>query len=201
VTTPLEAARGVAESLGGDVAAAYVIGSVALGGFEAGSSDLDMVVVLRRPLGRVELASLAEAVRQVDVAPARGLELVVYEGGEVVLNVNTGPGMTEHVGYAGDDPAFWFVLDRAIAQQHAVALSGPPWEQMFEPVSRAEVLDALAESLDWHAEAEPATRNAALNAVRTWRWLETGDWVTKPEAAAWLLAEIRARIDRERRDR
>jgi hypothetical protein len=199
VTAPVDAARRVVAALGDEVAAAYVVGSVALGGFEAGSSDLDLVAVLRRPLERDELEQLARAVRQVDTAPARGLELVVYAGGEVVLNVNTGPGMTEHVGFAGDDPAFWFVLDRAIAEQHAVTLAGPPWRESFAPVAREEVLDALTASLEWHETAEPDTRNAALNAVRTWCWLETGEWVTKPEAAVWLRRRIRERIEEERR--
>ena len=192
--TPVEAAHALVAALGDSVEAAYAIGSVATGGFEPGSSDLDVVVVLRGSPSLTELAALADAARAVDVTPARGLELVAYARGEVVLNVNTGPGMTEHVGFAGDDPAFWFVLDRAIAEQHALPLVGPPWAESFPPVPRDEVLAALRESLDWHDAAEPASRNAVLNAVRTWRWLETGEWVSKPEGFDWLTARIRARL-------
>jgi hypothetical protein len=150
--------------------------------------------VLRGAPGRDELERLAAAARGVDVSPARGLELVAYAAGEVVLNVNTGPGMTEHVGFAGDDPSFWFVRDRAIAEQHAVTLVGPAWGASFPPVPRDDVLAALRQSLDWHADAEPASRNAALNAIRTWRWLETGDWVSKPEALDWLVARLRSEL-------
>ncbi len=193
--TALDTAHDVVAALGDAVEAAYAIGSVATGGFEAGSSDLDLVVVLRGEPPRDELRALADRVRALDFAPARGLELVGYAGGRVALNVNTGPGMTEHVGFAGDDPGFWFVLDRAIAERSAITLLGPDWAASFPPVPRAEILAALKASLDWHAGEEPGTRNAVLNTVRTWRWLETGDWVSKPEAARWLSALVRARVE------
>jgi hypothetical protein len=195
--TALDAAHDVVSALG-EVEAAYAIGSVATGGFEPGASDVDVVVVLRGQPSRAELAELADRVRGVEVTPARGLELVAYAGGDVVLNVNTGPGMSEHVGYAGDDPEFWFVLDRAIAAEHARTLVGPPWSEAFPPVSRQQVLAALRESLQWHDTAEPATRNAVLNTVRTWRWLETGEWVSKPDAARWLSKLVRERVEAER---
>jgi hypothetical protein len=193
----VDAAQAVVAAVG-DVEAAYAIGSVATGAFEPGTSDLDVVVVLPGQPGRAELDAVAERVRGVDVSPARGLELVAYAGGEVVLNVNTGPGMTEHVGYAGDDPEFWFVLDRALAAERAVTLAGPPWCELFAPASRDEVLAALEASLDWHAAEEPASRNTVLNTLRTWRWLETGEWVSKPDAAEWLLARVRERVKDER---
>ena len=192
--TPVDAAHALVAALGDSVQAAYAIGSVATGDFEPGSSDLDVVVVLRGSPSLTGLSALADAARAVDFMPARGLELVAYAGGEVVLNVNTGPGMTEHVGFAGDDPAFWFVLDRAIAEQHAVPLLGPPWAESFPPVPREQVLEALRESLDWHDAVEPASRNAVLNAVRAWRWLETGEWVSKPEGFDWLAGRIRAQL-------
>ena len=194
--TALEAAREVLSALG-SVRAAYVIGSTATGAFEPGSSDLDLVIVLEGEPTRDELAALAERLREVDVSPARGLELVAYAGGEVVLNVNTGPGMTEHVGYAGEDPEFWFLLDRAMAERHAVVLTGPDWSVSFPAVPREQVVAALRASLDWHQIEEPASRNAVLNTLRTWRWLETGDWVSKPEAARWLRGRVDAQLEGE----
>ena len=197
--TALDAARDVVAALGDGAAAAYLIGSAATGAFEPGVSDLDVVGVLPERPSREWLDRLVERVRAVDVAPARGLELVLYAGDELVLNLNTGPGMQEHVGYqARDEPAFWFVLDRAAAQASAVALVGPPWEEHFEPVERRAVLEALHESIGWHEQNEPASRNAALNAVRAWRYAETGEWLTKRDAAAWLLARARAAVEAAR---
>lgn len=191
----VDAARKVVAALGEGVRAAYLVGSGSYGGFEPGESDLDVIVVWAAPLTRAEREGLAERARAVDVAPARGLELVVYADGERVLNLNTGPGITEHVAYAADeDPPFWFVLDRAIAQEHAVTLVGDPWPSVFEPVPRREMAAALEESLDWHERFAPRTANAVLNAVRAWRWAEAGRWVSKPEALAWIVARARTAL-------
>jgi hypothetical protein len=179
-----------------DLDAVYLLGSAALGAYEPGSSDVDVVAVTPGSLSideRRRLAAAAEAIP----CPARKLELVVYPRGseEWQVNLNTG----EHVSYdPAEEPGFWFVLDRAIAEQHAVPLHGPPWSEVFPPVRREDVLDALARSLDWHADHEPASRNTVLNAVRSWRWLESGEWRTKPEAARWLLDRVRADVEAAR---
>ena len=196
--TALDAARDVVAALG-DVEAAYVIGSAASGAFAPGASDLDMFVVLSGEPSREELLELVERVRAVDVAPARGLELVVYSGGELVLNLNTGPGVAERVDYgpaAGEE--FWFVLDRAIAEHYAVPLLGPPWRDLFPPVTRAEIVDALRASLRWHDQHHPHSTQSALSAIRAWRWLETGQWVSKPDAAAWLIGRVRRAVEAAR---
>ena len=193
--TALDAARDVAAAVG-DVEAAYVIGSAASGAFAPGASDLDMVVVLSGEPSRRELLELAGRAGAVDVAPARGLELVVYAGGELVLNLNTGPGVADRVDYgppAGEE--FWFVLDRAIAERYALPLVGPPWRDVFLPVTRAEILDALAASLRWQDQHHPHSAQSALSAIRAWRWLETGEWVSKPEAVAWLIARVRRAVE------
>lgn len=183
--TAIDAARDVVAALGDRVAAAYVVGSVAMNGFVPGSSDLDVVAVLDERPARDELDLLVERVRELDFAPARGVELVLYVDGDVVLNLNTGPGMVERVDYALPEDSFWFVIDRAIAQQHAVPLVGPAWSECFEPVARDELLDALDASLD---------TVGAVNVARTWAWLETGNWVAKPAAEQWLRDRVRAAI-------
>lgn len=180
-----------------DVHAVYLLGSAAIGGYEHGRSDVDVVAVTARSLGEDERRALARAAESIP-CPARKLELVVYPlgGDRHEINLNTG----EKVSYdPEEDPAFWFVLDRAIAEQHAVVLLGPIWSEVFEPVAREAVLAALEEALDWQEREEPIGRSAALNACRGWMWVESGDWGSKPEAAAWLRGRVRERIEEERR--
>jgi predicted nucleotidyltransferase len=180
-----------------DLHAAYLLGSGASGDYEHGRSDVDVVAVTARSLAEDERRALAEAAESLP-CPARKLELVVYPLGSDrhEINLNTG----EKVSFDPEqDPAFWFVLDRAIAEQHAVALLGPPWRESFEPVSREAVLAALDEALDWQEREEPIGRSSVLNACRAWMWLERGDWGSKPEAAAWLRGRVRERIEEERR--
>jgi predicted nucleotidyltransferase len=180
-----------------DLHAAYLLGSAASGGYERGRSDVDVVAVTARSLAEDERRVLAQAAESLP-CPARKLELVVYPLGSDrhEINLNTG----EKVSFSPEeDPAFWFVLDRAIAEQHAVTLLGPPWRDSFEPVAREAVLAALDEALDWQEREEPIGRSSVLNACRAWMWLERGEWGSKPEAAAWLRGRIRERIEEERR--
>jgi predicted nucleotidyltransferase len=164
------------------IEAVYLHGSAALGAYEQGRSDVDVVAVTSRSLSHDERRSLAGAVEAVPV-PARKLELVVYPRGSDrwELNLNTG----EHLGLDPDaEPSFWFVLDRAIAAQHALALVGPEWAELFEPEPHEAIEAALDEAEAFDGWDDPRGRELASARGRAWR--ETGRWVSKREAAAWL---------------
>jgi predicted nucleotidyltransferase len=179
-----------------DLHAVYLLGSAAAGDYEHGRSDVDVVAVTTRPLGAPEKRALAERAESLP-CPARKLELVVYPLGSDrhEVNLNTG----EKVSFDPDaDPGFWFVLDRALAEQHSVTLFGPAWHEVFAPVSRAAVLAALDEALEWQRREEPLGRSSLLNACRAWMWLETGEWRSKSEAAEWLRGRVHDRIEEER---
>ena len=173
--------------------AVYVVGSGAYGGFDPERSDVDVVAVVPHALSEEEKRGVVEAAESL-TPPGRKLELVVYARGstEYELNLNT----SELVSFdPGNDPDFWFVLDRAVAEQHAVPLVGPPWRELFAPVARDDILEALRASLDWHEAKEPLTAGSVLNTCRSWQWLETGEWVSKPEAARWLWSRVRAALE------
>ena len=175
----------------------YVSGSVALGDYVPGRSDLDRFVVVSSALPRTVKEDVVASTRHESLpCPARGLELVVYtaeaagrppRGADFELNLNSGRGMPFHVSFEpADEPAHWFVLDRAIVRERGWALLGPPPEQVFAPVPRHTALAALAQSLRWHGEnAELAGPNLVLNALRAWRFAATGEWVSKADAARW----------------
>jgi hypothetical protein len=169
-----------------DVVAVYLIGSAAFGAYEPERSDVDVIAVTARLLADDEKRALAAAAEALP-CPARKLELVVYPRGSDrwQINLNTG----EHLGFDPDgEPSFWFVLDRAIAEQHAVPLLGPPWADVFEPVPREAIVEAIRQALDWQQDAAPGS---VINACRAWMWLETGAWASKREAAAWVRERVR----------
>lgn len=162
-----------------DLDAVYLVGSAAQDTYEHGRSDVDVIAVVGRPSSRTEKEALAEAAASIP-CPARKLELVVYARGEErhELNVNTGEPTRFD---PDDDPGFWFVLDRAIAEQHAVPLLGPPWEEMFATVPQEAIARALEEAetfRDWDDQ-----RGAELAAERARVWRESGRWISKAEAA------------------
>jgi hypothetical protein len=179
-----------------DLEAAYLIGSVATGTYEHGRSDLDIYAVVADALSAAEKGELAARIEQVP-CPARALELVIYSAAEAAsptprfeLNLNLGKA---EVAGAEESP-HWFLLDRAIAQEHAVPLVGSAWGELFAPVRREDVLQAIGQSLDWQQRFDPLGRSALLNACRAWKWLEDGEWASKPEAAAWLRDKVRAAL-------
>jgi predicted nucleotidyltransferase len=149
------------------VAGAFVLGSALLGGFDPATSDLDVVVVVERPLEEGEREAV---VAVLDELPQRfrKLELVVYTAGAkppaYELNYPDGPGEQE----------FWFVLDAALAQRFAAR----EWGELLQPVSEAETRRAAEELLRW---AE--TRDEHVHAARARHYLEHGEWITKEEAS------------------
>jgi predicted nucleotidyltransferase len=167
--------------------AVYLLGSAALGAYVQGESDVDVVAVTSRSLALEERRALADAAEAIP-CPARKLELVVYPRGseQWEINLNTGEAVWFDI---AEVPAFWFVIDRAIAEQHALPLLGPPWSETFDPVPREALLEAVDQSLEIIG---------ALNMARTWAWLETGEWISKPAAEAWLRDRIRGEIEAAR---
>ena len=92
--------------------------------------------------------------------------------------------------------AAWFVLDRAIAEEHAVSVFGPRWQELFAPVPREDIVAALRDSLDYNAREEPLAANSLLNnTCGAWRWVETDEWVSKPEAARWFRRRVRSVLE------
>src|SRR5690242_16816142 len=125
--------------LGDNLVGAYAAGSLGLGAYQPGRSDVDVALVVARPVPEPAKRVLVARLRHEALpCPARGLELVVYRrevaasgnpdpGFEVELN--TGASMPFRATYDPTDrPAadgrFWYALDRSILRQSGLALLG-----------------------------------------------------------------------------
>jgi len=144
------------------VAGSFVIGSALLGGFDPATSDVDLVLVVDPPFDAEQLVSRLDELG----TPFRRVELVVYARGAkpptYELNYPDGPG----------EPNFWFVLDAAIAQEHAAG-----WLDVLQPVTAAETRRAAEELLSWAKDhGEP------VHGRRARHYLDHGTWITKEEA-------------------
>src|SRR4051794_40656518 len=177
-----------------EVQGAWVVGSSALGDFDAARSDIDVQALATRRLSRGELEALAASLSALP-CPVRGLEFVLYGdlhdplGPAFQLNLNTGPGMEHHEGYdATAEPRFWFTLDVAIAREHAQPLRGPHPRELLPELPRPLVVRALRESLDWWEAFGGA--QAVLAACRAWAWAVEGHWLSKGNAGAWAAARL-----------
>jgi hypothetical protein len=69
----------LARTLGADLVGVYFVGSVALGGYVPGESDIDITAVSSAALTGPQRQSVASAVVEASAAcPARGLEFTLY---------------------------------------------------------------------------------------------------------------------------
>ncbi len=191
-----EVAARVQSLLGNDLIGAYFVGSIALGDYVVGESDIDIVAVSEdRVLDEFKPAVADALLDAAPACPTRGLEFTLYrlevvaspaERADFEVNVNGGPRMpsTVHLQSSGE-PAFWYVLDRAVAHRCGVAISGPPAGHLFADAPRRTSLDAMVASLRWHREHEKGTLHSVLNASRAWRFAAEGVLGSKLEGAAW----------------
>jgi Domain of unknown function (DUF4111) len=192
----------VAAVLDGDLLGLYAGGSVALGAYEHGPSDVDVVVVCRGALGVERKRALVEELRHEALpCPARGLELVVYAertvgepsaGPGFELELTSGAGMPFHAAF---DPSaangrHRYVLDRAILARHGLTLLGPPPSALVADVPRELVLPALAASLRWSAASEAKDGTAVLSACCALRYASEGRWSSQAEAGRWALEHL-----------
>ncbi len=153
------------ETLGNDLRGAYLSGSVALGGYVPGHSDIDLFAVCQYSLEVEEKQTVADVIAEEAAnCPTRGMEFVLYSQ-EVVakpsrrprfeINLNAGPQMPYHLSFdPASEPSHWFVLDISIVREYGLPLVGPPAGEVFALIPQPWVLDALDNSLAWHAGHE-----------------------------------------------
>jgi Domain of unknown function (DUF4111) len=188
-----ELTRRLAAQAGDSLIAAWQVGSGALGDFDPARSDIDVQAVTHTRLERGELESLADVLSDLP-CPVRGLEFVLYARDDLAqarfsLNLNTGPGMDHHEGYDPEaEERFWFVLDLAIAREHAAPLSGPHPRTVLPVLPRAMLVTAHRESLVWWRGYDAS--QTIIAACRAWAWAEEDRWLSKGDAAAWAAARV-----------
>jgi hypothetical protein len=173
---------------------AYVIGSLALGGYEPERSDVDVAAIVDGPLSSEEKQAVVAACRHESLpCPVRKLELVVYareRAPAFELNLNTGGGVPLHAGFdPAAEPSFWFVLDVAIARASGLAVLGPAPAVLFPQQSRDVIVASAREALAWSI-AEAPVDDVVLNAARTRRFLDEGVWSSKAAAGQWALEHL-----------
>jgi len=188
-------AAGLARALGPVLTGLYLHGSGALGGWSAERSDVDLLGVVARRLGRrAKLVVAARLLHPAFACPGRrGLELSLVTASVATappprppfeLHVTTAPPEpSSHLGGPGaTDPDL--LLDLAVCRRSGVAVSGAPPEEVFAEPPRAWLLEQAAEELRW-AVRHGSFADRVLNACRAWRLLEDGDLCSKVDGGEW----------------
>ncbi|MFI5720580.1 aminoglycoside adenylyltransferase domain-containing protein [Nocardia sp. NPDC051750] len=182
------------------------VGSLALGDYRHGRSDIDITVVVDPAVPARLLRDLVDALVHPGFhCPAAGLELVVYDadfaaagapGAGYLLNLNTGPLLSAVADIESDSaPAFWYVIDRAIGHQSGWTLAGRPIREVLGAPAHADLLAAVSASVREHTSGTGhLADNRVLNGCRSVYYCRTGRWVSKRAAGRSIaLGEKRFR--------
>src|SRR5665213_2047902 len=163
-----QVADALARTVGTDLVGVYFVGSVALGGYVPGESDVDIAAVSSAALTDPQKQSVASSVVEASAhCPTRGVEFTLYcravaeslpAGADFEVNANGGPRMPTAVHLdSTSEPGFWYVLDRAIAHRSGVTISGPPSREIFADVPRSTLLEAMHECPTLHLQPPTVT--------------------------------------------
>jgi hypothetical protein len=200
-------AAGVANVLGDNLVGAHVHGSLALGSFEPGESDVDFLVATERDLAAGEIERLAELHDELG-------ELMdgSYLPRDVFRRFDPARVMHPHIESRGgrlvvDHHGGETVIYRYVLRKQGIALCGPPAAELIDPVSAGDlrwgVCDVLRNwwrpMLDHPPERLLDARYRAYAVVTMCRvrfTLLTGEVASKTEAARWALQHV----DEEWRD-
>jgi predicted nucleotidyltransferase len=194
----------VRHALAGDVIGAYLFGSAVLGGLRP-TSDLDILVVTGRRTSRMQRRAVIKGLLNVsgDTQPgvARPVELTL------VAHQDVRPWQ-----YPPSQECLYGEWLRAAFERGAVperevnpdlavlitmvlrwgiALAGPPPTDVFDQVPREDLVRGAVHGVpQLLGDLETDTRNVVLTLARVWATVETGEVLSKDEAAQWALDRL-----------
>lgn len=201
--------QGAREALGADMVGFYLRGSLAQGGFDPQTSDVDALVVTERPVTDAQFAALEELHnrlpadencygRHYEVAYVDRASIRRFRPDERV-HPTVGSDWPFHRATLRDN----FTVERWTVREHGVAIAGPDPKTLIDPVPVEELRSAALSELKLRADSW-AGGHALLEWLlpryyqafeieticRILYTLELGRPPTKPQAVAWALESI-----------
>ena len=200
----------IRDALADNLVGVYLTGSLALGGFDPKTSDIDVLVVTERPASDAEFAVLAAVHDR--LPPVRNDFAQEYE----VYYVDRGPILRwaprqRHLRAEPDAALHWesqranFVIERWVVRERGVTLFGPDPKTLIDPVSPEEMREAARSEIniridDWaggqplpgwlgHRGAQGFEVETVCRALYT---IATGELCSKPGAFAWAMEALPA---------
>jgi hypothetical protein len=187
-----------ARVLGELVGSVILHGSLVMGDYIPGQSDIDLLVIIDRPLSRVEREALTDALiaehagwpgrvdlrvitRDVAASPSEAPPMELYLG----LRPGANPDIvSQHPGEAD------LVVELSVCRQRGTALLGAAPGDLIGAVPHRWVLGVGdAQLARWQALTDDAQHAVlmVLTACRIWRFSETCSHCSKSEAGTWAL--------------
>jgi hypothetical protein len=189
-----------ADALGETVAGVILHGSLTLGDYLPGRSDVDLLVVVDDPLTDPQLAALIQVTaahrpqapgrvdlrvvtRQVAGAPTLAPPMEIY----VEITPGAGWGLYVERRHPGERD---LVVEFSMCRAHGRSLVGAAPAELIGEVPAEWVLAVGdAQLADWQAIGDDPKHAelTVLTTCRIWRFAEEGRYSSKPAAGAWAL--------------
>jgi streptomycin 3"-adenylyltransferase len=178
----------LAEQCGGELRAAYLHGSAALGGWIASRSDVDLLFVAADGISPAAVAAAGDLLVATGAdCPGVGLEASLVTVSQAsrpavpwpfLMHIGTGA-VGEHLTHGaqieGDAD---LLMHYAVCRAAGIALLGPPPADVIGPVGRHLILAYLADELGWGL-ANASESYAVLNACRALAFCLDGQIMSK----------------------
>ena len=186
----------------------YLRGSLALGGFNKKTSDVDVLVVTESPVSGSEFEALRQLHERIDARNnvfGRHYEVSYIDRASVrrFSQGETHPTVGADWAFCWGEHRDNFVLERWTVREHGVVVLGPCPKTLIDPITIGELQDAVVSELaargdDWAADQKcpnwlrPKYYQAfeIETLCRALYTLELGKMPTKPEAVEWALATL-----------
>ena len=192
----------IRDLVGAEVLGAYLYGSALVGGLRP-RSDLDVLVVARRPATTEEKRRLVDGLLAISGRGQRPVEVTIVVVSDVKpwryppsFDLQFGEWHRAALERGEDEPlAATTSPDVAVlltmALQSSRPLLGTPASELLDPVPTEDLTRAMLHGAD---EVMPGlvddTRNSVLTLARIWLTLETGEIASKEAAADWALERL-----------
>lgn len=195
---------GIQEALHDNLVGVYLRGSLALGGFDPMTSDIDFLVATKAPITDKEYSKLSEC--HSEIAKSSNVYSNELEGAYIDCDSLTRyqegkwyPTVERKGVLQWSKHQHNWILERWTVREHAIVLSGPDPKTLIEPIAETELRSAVTVRLndwaDWADKSEDPAWHLPLShkayvvetMCRAMYTLTNGRLCSKEDAVSWAL--------------
>jgi predicted nucleotidyltransferase len=197
--------QGFVDVFADNLVGVYLFGSLSYGDFNPESSDIDLMVIVHRPVSQYELALIEQLQRQVGTKYEKWADRIEisYTPREMLQNVlppeQPRPYFGEGVFYPEAHYGNEWIINLYLLYQHGITLLGPEFKTLVDPIAIVEVQKACIRDLfkEWEPKlTDPDWLNNShyqsylvLNLCRILYTVMRGSTGSKKVSAQWVKGE------------
>ena len=197
--------RGVVPALEGNVLGVYLTGSLSYGAFNYGSSDIDITVIVKRPVSRGEVDSIGQLHREMEGKFEKWARRFECSYTPVEMLPSIVPPKEPRPWYWGADRTLFaeapfgneWIINNYLLHRHSIVLFGPSFKKLVGPIDIEEVRRACVRDLfkewapkksnrEWFSDSHFQSY-FVLNLCRILHTVVRSTADSKKMAASWVM--------------